>query len=173
MEDRKKLLARLHIALHRAGAYENRQAIYEQYGEITAARLKEYQILDIIARLHAAMEGVDAPRTIVPATPDIKRLRSEVLAVLTRPFSRRGLEVPNDFSIINPIVLRYCGKSMPEMSAEELVKLRRQLCSIRDTGYCYDSDTGKFVKRGWDVATRKPKPVVVVHLCGDGTEVVN
>lgn len=142
--ERNRLLGRLHLLLKEQGVdNDTKREIYASYGVETAADMTNYQLLHLIARLEGYKVG---PAPVIPPRrdvgPETRRLRSQCLALMTKSpapvdIKRRGLGLPNDWSVINPFVQHHTGAMLNQLSDGALIDFIKKLRKIRDSGWFY------------------------------------
>lgn len=135
MTNRNKLLAKLHILITQQSV--DKEALYTSYGVESATQMSSADLIDCINKLEKPVQ-----RAFARTNEEIKKLRSEVLCLLTRsPEARdprkRGLGIPNDWAVLNPWIARHGGKSLPEMTFDELLAFKKQLLALRAKDWYY------------------------------------
>lgn len=155
---RRSLLAKLHIMITQQGV--DKQALYSSFGVTTARDLTDDQIVYIIRKLEGEQSSARAISSHVKAGDEVRRLRSEVLCLLTwspaaRNERKRGLGVPNDWAVLNPFIERHAGRLLNRLSMDELQAFKMQLLSMRAKGWIYRNGN---VTTQMPIATAEPKP---------------
>lgn len=126
-----KLIQQLQILMKQQNITEHKEAFYSSYGVTSSKAMTEEQLQDAIVRL-----GGKPTQGREKVNADVRYLRSQVLKVLTSP-SPSGLNIPNDWDTLNKFIKDRQGKLLSKMTIEELKKFKKQLHSIRDSGWSY------------------------------------
>lgn len=130
-----KLIQKVQILLRQHGATQIKADIYSLYNVTSSKDMSREQLVHLINEL----EGDDLPAP--QANPYTKALRSEVLKLLTSPSSEDvrcgGLDIPNDWGVLNPFIRNHGGKSLPEMTNAELGAFKTKLYAMRKSGWSY------------------------------------
>lgn len=133
-----KLIQKLQILLRQQNAIEHKESIYLQYG-VTSS--KDMKIDDLIHLINKLEGNTQRPRPQAQANDYIKAFRSEVLKLLTAPAEgevrKRGLGIPNDWSVLNPFILHHGCKTLREMTIPELTAFKSKLYAMRKSGWHY------------------------------------
>lgn len=114
--------------------------MWSNYGLDSASQLSDAQLSEAINNITGQAQGYTRY-----VSPEIKKLRSEILTLLTRrpeavDAKKRGLGVPNDWDYLNPFIAQYTGGRLlndKSMKTEELVQLKRQLLAMRAKGWMW------------------------------------
>lgn len=164
---RNALLAKLHILLKEQNAEEYKSQIYAQFGVTSSREMSDGQLIELISRLEATRSGsIDtSTQAKSPITQNgeiglIRRLRSEILCLLTRSphieLRRRGLGVPNDWAVLNPFICRHTGVLLNRLDLDQLKAFRKQLLVMRDKGWVWHSPEDLPLERIHEANTVKP-----------------
>lgn len=172
-----RLIAKLHILMNQKEIDADTKAdIYSGYGVRSSKEMTLEQLSDLVSRLEGKQVYGAAPVSV-----SIKALRSEVLLLLTASHwssnsRKQGLNLPNDWSVLNPFIERHTGKLLPAMSEEELVGFKKKLLAIRKTGWYYrgsacmapsPAEPTGFTKN----TTRSPQIIVITSPVSENTPV--
>lgn len=144
MADRGRLYAKLHVLIAQQGV--DKMDIYAGYGVSSATEMTDAQLIDCVSRLEGRALKQYSTTTTGDTELAVRRLRSEVLSLLTkspavRDVRKRGLGLPNDWEILNPWIERHAGARLNKLSAVELETFRRQLLALRAKGWHYKTPT--------------------------------
>lgn len=163
MNTRNNQLARLHILLNEKGIdSDTKREIYASYGVGSSKDMTDYQLRHLIARL----EGHDlGPAPTIQARQDVgpetRRLRSQCLSLMTRPYDdtltikQRGLGIPNGvWSILNPFIQNHTGATLNQLSDGDLMRFWKMLFGMRESGWNWP-DYAK--KNGLNPNTGRPE----------------
>ena len=139
-----KLIQQLQILMKQQGVSAYKEAFYSGYGVSSSKDMSEAQLRDAIKSL-----GGKPTFGREKANANTRWLRSEVLKLLTSP-SPKGLNIPNEWLVLNPFIERHGGKKLTAMSEDELGAFKKKLYAMRATGWSYKQEV------------EKPKPVVML-----------
>jgi hypothetical protein len=155
--NRNKLSAKLHILLKQTAAEEFKDDLYQQYGVTTSRDLTDWQLSDLIQRLEGRSQSTNAVTTRDRSTGKTRSaLQSQVLATLTRLGIKEDATKSNAaarWAELNQFVRSKnpAGKTIPEMSSDELQRLFVTLKSIESKGW----------RRKEAAPAKTPAPVVI------------
>lgn len=141
---KKRLIQQLQILMRQHNMIEHKEAFYASYGVTSSTKMTEEQLRDAIVRL-----GGKPTQGREKVNADVRYLRSQVLKVMTTP-APKGLNIPNEWDILNPFIERHGGKRLSAMNDTELNALKKKLYAMRQSGWNYKT------------VTATPKPVVVM-----------
>lgn len=157
---RNALLAKLHILLKEQHAEEYKSQIYAQFGVSSSREMSDGQLIELISRLDTTHSGSTDTSTQNGEIELIRRLRSEILCLLTRgphvELRRRGLGVPNDWAVLNPFICGHTGALLNRLDIDQLKAFRKQLLVMRDKGWVWHSPEDLQLERTYEANTVKP-----------------
>lgn len=139
-----KLIQQLQILMKQQGVVEYKADFYSAYGVTSSKDMSEVQLQDAIKRL-----GGKPTMCREKATANIRYMRSECLKILTAP-APKGLNIPNEWSVLNKFIEKHGGKLLSKMTEDDLTKFKKKLFAIRESGWSYK------------IAVETPKQTVVV-----------
>ncbi len=133
---RNSLLAKLHILITQNSV--DKEALYSAYNVESAKNLSNDQLKDCINHI----EGKTPSQTKTVPDTDIKKLRSEVLALLTwspRATNKRkqGLGLPNDWAVLNPFIAQHAGRDLTSLTIADLNRFKLKLHAMKKSGWFY------------------------------------
>ncbi len=131
-----KLIQQLQILMKQQGMMDYKADFYASYGVSSSKDMSESELQDAIRRL-----GGKPTMCREKANANTRYMRSEVLKILTTP-APKGLNIPNEWNILNPFIEKHGGKLLSKMTDEELTKFKKKLYSIRESGWSYKTATG-------------------------------
>ena len=126
-------LAKLHVLITQKSV--DKEVLYSAYGVESAKNLSNDQIKECITNLEGE---TPKPTKAIPVT-DIKKLRSEILALLTKP-SPKGLNIPNDWAVLNPFIAQHGGRDLPSMTIADLNRFKLKLHAMKKSGWHYQKN---------------------------------